>query len=201
MNLTQTANNLQKKGYTVSVFPDAEKAADYICTQVQGKTVAFGGSVTLEQMGLYGKLSARNTVLWHWITSDGKSPDEIRMEARNAEIYFSSVNGLAETGEIVNIDGTGNRLAATLYGHKKVWLIVGQNKIAPDLRSAVDRARNIASPLNAKRLGCKTPCAVKGDKCYDCDSPARICRALEVLWDAPRGSQYEVVLINEDLGY
>jgi len=111
------------------------------------------------------------------------------------------VNGIAETGEIVNIDNTGNRVAATLYGHKKVYLVAGLNKVAPDLSGAIDRARNIAAPPNAKRLGKKTPCAVKGDRCYDCKSPERICRTLNVLWERPTGSVYEVILINENLGY
>ena len=92
-------------------------------------------------------------------------------------------------------------MGATLYGHKKVYLVAGSNKIAPDLAGAIDRSRNIASPLNAKRLGKKTPCAVKADKCYDCKSPERICRGLSVFWEAPTGSEYEVILIDEKLGY
>ena len=80
--------------------------------------------------------------------------------------------------------------------------MVGSNKIAPDYDSALWRARNIASPKNAQRLGRKTPCAVKGDRCYDCQSPERICRALAVLWAKPTGiDQMEVILVDQELGY
>ena len=100
------------------------------------------------------------------------------------------------------IDGTGNRVAATLYGRKKVYFIIGVNKIAPDFESALWRARNIASPKNAQRIGVRTPCAVKGDKCYDCSSPDRGCRALVVLWEKPRNVEVmEVLLIDQELGY
>ena len=163
--------------------------------------MGFGGSVTLQEMGLYDSLGEHNTVLWHWRVPEGKAPDELRREAAAAEVYLSSVNGLAETGEIVNIDGSGNRVASTIYGHRRVYLVAGVNKLASDLAGAVDRARNIAAPKNAQRLGVKTPCAAKGDKCYDCQSPGRICRAMSVFWAAPSGSEYEVVLIGEPLGY
>ena len=115
-------------------------------------------------------------------------------------MYVTSVNGLAQSGELINIDGTGNRVAAMLYGHKKVYFVVGSNKIAPDYESALHRARNIAAPLNAKRLSRKTPC-VEGGRCFDCSSPERICRGLAVLWEKMGGSDMEVVLINEELGY
>lgn len=126
---------------------------------------------------------------------------EMRAMARSASIYLSSVNGIAETGEIVYIDGDGNRVSEIMYGHKKVYLIVGKNKIAPDFESALFRARNIAAPLNAKRLNKRTPCAIKTDKCYNCRSQDRICRGLNVLWNKPESSEYEVILINEQLGF
>ena len=79
-------------------------------------------------------------------------------EATSAEVYISSLNGVSENGELINIDGGGNRVASTLYGHKKVYFIIGENKIAPDYDAALWRARNIAAPLNAKRLEKRTPC-------------------------------------------
>ena len=161
----------------------------------------MGGSVTLDQLGLYEKLVEKNEVMWHWRIPEGQTNKDVLMAAKSADIYLSSVNGIAETGEIVNIDNTGNRVAATLYGHKKVYLVAGVNKITPDLESAIYRSRNIAAPPNAKRLGKKTPCAVKADKCYDCKSPDRICRGLVILWEAMAGCKCEVVLIGENLGY
>ena len=128
--------------------------------------------------------------------------DEVRERAMHAETYLSSANALAETGEIVNIDGTGNRVAGTLFGHKRVFFVVGRNKLAPTCDEAIRRARNVAAPKNALRFGVETPCVANGgDRCYDCKSPARICRGLVVLWEAMRGCETEVVLIDEDLGY
>ena len=201
MDFTTIKNNLEKNGFIVSCFETGKEAAEYMNKQIDGKTVGFGGSVTLEQIGLYEKLESHNDVKWQNRIPEGKTDAIIRKEANAAQIYISSVNGLAETGEIINIDNLCNRVAAIYYGHEKVYLIVGKNKIAKDYDSALYRARNIASPLNAKRLNKKTPCAVNGDKCYDCDSPDRICRGLSVLWKKPMAAEFEVVLINEDLGY
>ena len=94
-----------------------------------------------------------------------------------------------------------NRISAALYGHKKVYFVVGKNKIAPTYEEALHRARNIAAPKNCVRLGLKTPCAAKADKCYDCASPDRICCGLSVLWTKMLGADMEVVLIDEELGY
>ncbi len=201
MDILKLQENLESRGFKVSYFDKKEDGAQYICNQIAGQKVGLGGSVTLDQMGMYEKLSENNEVLWHWRTPEGQTGADVLKAARSADVYLSSVNGIAETGEIVNIDNTGNRVAATLYGHKKVYLVAGLNKITPDLDSAIYRSRNIAAPPNARRLGKKTPCAVKADKCYDCKSPDRICRGLVVLWEAPVGCEYEVVLIGEELGY
>ena len=198
---TKVAENLKNLGYQVTVFDTKEQAADYLCGQIKDTTVGFGGSVTLREMGLYERLAETNTVHWHWQPQGETSIPQTRVLARDTEVYLASANGLAETGEIINIDGAGNRVAETIFGHKKVYFVIGKNKLAEDYDKALWRARNIAAPKNAFRLKTKTPCAEKGDRCYNCSSPARICRALSVLWCAPMGSQYEVVLVKEDLGY
>jgi len=200
-DFTTLKNNLENKGYKVAVFDTKEAAAQYMDGQIDGKTVGFGGSVTLREMNLFRMLSAHNTVYTHEEKPENMTVMEARTAAAQAEIYISSVNGISETGEIVNIDNTGNRVAAISYGPSKVYLVVGANKVTKDFDSALARARNVAAPLNAKRLNRKTPCAVKGDKCYNCTSPERICRNLSVLWDKPVGAAYEVVLIDEELGY
>ena len=201
MDFTQLAENLQKRGFAVSCFSTAAEATAYLDRSIHEKTVGLGGSVTLDQMGVYETLSLHNDVRWHWRIPEGKTVADLRSEANDTQIYLSSVNGIAETGEIINIDATCNRVAAILYGHEKVYLVAGNNKIAPDYEGALSRARNIAAPLNAQRLGKKTPCAVNADRCYDCSSPDRICRSLSVLWNAPLGGDFEVILIDEALGY
>lgn len=201
MNFSTVEKNLKDRGYAVTSFETAAEAVRYLDAQIDRQTVGFGGSVTLEQMGLFEALQSHNTVFWHWRIPEGKTAREIQFAASEASIYISSVNGLAETGEIINIDGTCNRIASILYGHKKVYLVVGENKLARDYDSALHRARNVAAPLNAQRLGVKTPCAAKGDRCDDCKSPERICRGLSVLWEKPMAGEFEVILIHEALGY
>lgn len=188
--------NLEARGFTVSVFASGAEAAAYLNGAIDQKSVGFGGSMTLEQLGLYETLGKHNTVVWHW----KQAAAEARREAAGTAVYLSSANGLAETGEIINIDGAGNRVASTLFGHEKVYFVIGRNKLAPTYDEALWRARNIAAPKNARRLERKTPCAVKGDRCYDCKSPERICRGLVTLWAPMTGMETEVILVDEDLG-
>ena len=200
-DFTTLKNNLFDKGYIVSVFDSSNEAARYLDTQIDGKTVGFGGSVTLHELNLYNVLSSHNIVYWHDEKPEDMTVAQTRLKATRCDIYISSVNSISETGEIVNIDNTGNRVAAISYGPEKIYLVIGENKVAPDYESALYRARNIAAPLNAKRLKRKTPCALNADKCYDCTSPERICRNLSVLWNKPTGAEYEIILIKEKLGY
>lgn len=193
--------NLKRFGYKVSCFETAQDAAVYLDSAIDGQTVGMGGSVTLAQLNLSRRLETHNTLYWHQGVTDKNAADEIRRKAATADIFLSSVNAIAETGEIINIDGHGNRVASILYGHKKVYLVVGKNKIAKDFESAHHRARNVAAPKNAQRLGVNTPCAARADRCYDCQSPQRICRALSVLWQKPTSAEFEIVLIHENLGY
>lgn len=194
-DFTKVEQALRQRGYTVHVFDTGVAAADYLNGAIDGVSVGIGGSVTVQQLGLYDRLAQHNQVYWHW-----QGGPEQRAKAAGADVYLTSANGLAETGEILNIDGAGNRVASTLYGHKKVYFVIGANKLAPTRDEALWRARNIAAPRNAQRLGKKTPCAVNGDKCYDCKSPDRICRGLVELWGPMMGMETEVILIGEDLG-
>ena len=196
-DFTLVKKNLENRGFTVRTFPTGAEAADYLNREIDGVSVGFGGSMTLESLGLYDRLGTHNRVFWHW---KAEQPNEARMEAMTTDVYLTSANGLAETGEIVNIDGAGNRAASTLFGHRKVYFIIGRNKLAPTYEEALWRARNVAGPLNARRLGRKTPCAVKGDRCYDCKSPERICRGLAVLWAPVSSMETEILLVDEDLG-
>ena len=193
LNVDALTRAFTSRGFAFSYFPTAKEAARYIVSACAGKSVALGGSMTFKEMGFPEAFADSTEVHWHWVTKGEyyQTPD----------IYLTSANALSESGEAVNIDGTCNRVAGTLYGPKQCMFVCGINKLCPDLASAVERARNVAAPKNAQRLHAKTPCAVKADHCYDCKSPGRICRALTVLWGAMMGSDMEVVLVNEDLGY
>ena len=197
MDFTMVKENLEQAGYLVSCFETAKEAAAFLNQQIDGVTVGFGGSMTLEEMGLYELLAPHNQVFSHW-----KNPGpETLAKAQTAKVYLSSVNGLAQTGQIVNIDGSCNRISSIVYGHEQVYFVVGSNKIAPDYESALFRARNVAAPKNARRLKRQTPCAIGPEKCHDCKSPERICKALSVLWQKPYAVACHVILIDESLGY
>ena len=196
MAFDMVKKELEGRGYTVRTFSSGGEAADYLDAAIDGRSVGFGGSATLDALGLYERLGRHNEVVWHWKQDAAPA----RRAAMQTEVYLTSVNALAQTGELVNIDGAGNRVAAALFGHEKVYFVIGRNKLAPSYEEAVWRARNVAAPQRARQLGKKTPCAVKCDRCYDCKSPERICRGLVTLWGPMMGMEAEVVLIDEDLG-
>ena len=195
MNLEKTIRSLELRGYSVKHFAKGEEAAAYLCEEVKDTSVGIGGCKTADQLGLYEKLSERNTVYWHW-----RVPGmETLQKANAAPVYISSANAISEDGEILNIDGRGNRLAGQVFGSKKLYVVAGINKLCPDFSSALERARNVAAVENCKRFAGKQPCQVDG-KCHDCRSEDRICRALLVLWAPMMDMEAEVILIDEELG-
>ena len=160
MDLMRLQKNFALHGFSYRYFETRSEAAAYLAQQTAGNFVSFGGSMTLDEMNLYDILKPHADVHWHW-KGDGYVQD--------AEIYITSANAISETGEVVNIDGAGNRVSATLYGPKQVFFVCGINKIAPDLSSAIERAQNIAAPKNAWRLFGNTD----GDAvCVNADDPA-----------------------------
>ena len=195
------ANNLTEKGYEVKIFQNGEEVSQYLNDKIDNTSVGFAGSMTIEKLGLYESLTKHNQVVWHHRIGQGQTSKQVRDNAINTKIYLTSANAVSLDGQIINIDATCNRVASIFYGHEKVYFIIGKNKIENDYDSALYRARNIAGPKNAQRLGVKTPCAINGDKCYDCKSPERICRGLSVLWSKPLLSNIEILLVNENLGY
>lgn len=191
---------LKKNGFTVSTFETKEEASEYLDSELNGCTIGCGGSMTLQEMEILPRLAKHNTIYSH--SAGASDANEIMKQAMNADVYLMSANAISEQdGAILNIDGTGNRVSSSLYGHKKVYMVAGKNKISPDFHSALMRLRNVVAPKNAMRLQRNTPCAVKGDRCYDCDSPERICNALVVHYKKVRAMDMEIILINEELGY
>lgn len=204
MNLENLCAVLKENGFEAVYFETAAQANHWMQERLRGKTVGIGGSETVRQMGLAPLLMEHSQVYWHWLPEQEAalgSKNAVRDRAAGAEAYLSSANALAETGEIVNIDGTGNRIASTAYGHKEMYFLVGINKVVPTLQDAIWRARNVAAPQNARRLRRNTPCAKLGDRCYDCKSPERICGAMLILARPMTGMNTTVVLIREELGY
>ena len=199
MAFEELKKKLEGNGFAVSVFSTGAEAAAYLNRAIDGKTVGCGGSMTLQELGLYESLATHNTLYYHGISDDPKAAWK---NAATADVYLLSANAIAaDTGEILSIDGTGNRVASTLFGHEKVYFVAGKNKVSEDFHSALWRLRNVVAPKNAQRLGRKTPCAAKADKCYNCNSPERICRGLVVHYKKMNSMDMEVVLIDEEVGY
>ncbi|MBO7762810.1 MAG: lactate utilization protein [Clostridia bacterium] len=200
MSLTLLKENLEKLGYTAHLFENRREAADYLDAAIDQRRVGMGGSITLKELQLAPRLAAHNELIWHWEPTEGRTVPEMLAAAAEADVYLSSVNAIAETGEIVNIDGNCNRVSSILYGHEAVYLVIGRQKVAATLEEALLRAKNVAAPKNAARLERHTPCVTAG-RCMNCSSPERICRATVIMDRPPRGPHYEILLINEELGY
>ena len=207
MNLEKTIRSLEEKLYTVKVFDTAVQAADYLDSVIDGKVVGFGDSRTMIDMNLYERLSAHNRVYDPNQSVDNDGFLEIAAKTLTTEVFLTSVNGMAETGEMINIDGTGNRVAGSLFGHEKVYFVIGVNKIEPDEERALLRARNVAGPTNALKYDLDTPCVAHfkrtGEKkCFDCKSPDRICNAIVTYKRRMSDIEdVEIILINEEMGF
>ncbi len=195
MDLEKTVRNLKARHFLVSCFASGKEAVDYLKTRICETTVGIGGCKTADQLGLYDALSENNRVFWHWRTPG----QETLKQANAADVYITGANAISEDGEILNIDGRGNRLAGQVFGNKRVFIIAGTNKICPDFDAALYRARNVAAVENGKRFENRNPCRVDG-RCHDCRSAERICNALLVLWGPMMDMTTEVVLIDEELG-
>ncbi len=196
-------NNLKKHGFDAHMFQDSQSAKEFILEMISGhETFGFGGSSTTRDMGLIEALKAQEkTILDH---NDPELPFEKSFEYRRqqsqVDCFLCSANALSLTGEIVNVDGCGNRTNAMSFGPRKVVIVAGANKIAKDLHAAIDRIHTVAAPMRAKSLNMETPCAETG-VCVDCNSPSRVCRITTILHRKPMLTDITVVVVAEELGY
>lgn len=198
-NMERLVSILSKNGFCVKEFNNIEDVKTYLLEKINIKeSVAIGGSMTIDDMNIYEELKQRGTnVYWHWKVENKKLELE---KAKTADVYLTSTNAITLDGKLVNMDGNGNRVTSMIYGHERVYVIVGKNKIVRDYKEARERIKNIAAPLNAKRLKIDTPCRFTG-KCSDCDSKDRICNIETILHKNPGNTQIYVYLVNEELGY
>jgi hypothetical protein len=167
-----------------------------------GSTVSFGGSMTLSEAGIMTWLQGNENITLY-DRSKCKDPEEVKEvyhKALTADYYLMSTNAITLDGELINIDGTGNRVAALIYGPENVIVIAGMNKVASDIEAAYKRVKNIASPPNCIRLNRKTPCAVTG-KCGDCLGAECICSQTVITRRSAVEGRIKVVLVGEELGY
>jgi len=195
---------LTRRRMEASYAPTAAAAREEIINMIPaGATVSRCGSMSLVEMGLWEALAQRPGVTVIDPFVPGLTPEEAmarRLQGLAADFMIASSNALTLDGQLVNLDATGNRVAAMCFGPKKVILVVGLNKVTPDLDTVMARVKHYAAPLNAMRLHMLTPCGETG-VCQDCKSPQRICNMWLIIEGHMLENRIHVKLVGEDLGY
>ncbi len=201
--MERTAAALRKNNMEAYCVKTAGEVVPLVKTLLaEGATVGAGGSMTLEECGVMDLLRSG---AYHFLDrgAPGLTPEDIGKIYRqifSADCYFASANAVTEAGEVLNVDGNANRVAAITFGPASVILVVGSNKIVKDLAAADARVKAVAAPANAKRLSCKTPCAVTG-QCENCQSPGRICCTYVLHRYQRVPGRIKVILVGQELGY
>lgn len=167
-----------------------------------GMKVGFGGSMSVKGLGTQAAVAAAGAeILDHGAPGlDQERKMEILRAQLTCDLFIASSNALTLDGELFNVDGNGNRIAALTFGPRKTVVVVGANKIVRDLDEAISRVEQLASPMNNKRLDRPNPC-VKSGTCMDCQGPTRICRVYQILKRKPSLSDFTVIVVGEALGY
>mgnify|MGYP001035874420 FL=1 len=195
---------LEKNRFTALYCANKEAAIDYILKEAaEAETIGFGGSRTVADLGIQDQLAAMGKVL-----HDHNNPGLINLEEKikvmrrqlTSDLFLASANALTLSGNIINVDGNGNRVAAMIFGPKKVILVVGRNKLVDGVDEGIKRIKAYAAPLAAKRLNIDVPCAKTGF-CMDCNSPGRVCTITVILERKPRLSDIRVLVVNEEMGF
>ena len=201
--ILRTMEAFRRNRYDVSRFAERTAAADHLAAEIRGKRVGFGDSETLRALSLYERLSEHNEVIDPPRAGHVGGIEAFLAAGREAlmtDVFLLSANAITEEGQILNMDGAGNRVAGSLFGHEKTYFVVGINKLVPDISAGIERIHRIAAPRNAHRKGKKTPCAKDGTRCYDCVALERICNALTIHYKKMSYRPMELVLIEEELG-
>ncbi len=200
--ISQCKKALKYRGFHVDVAENKEELLDLVNAYIKDKDhVSDGGSQTLKECGIIASLNKRN-IRFHSHSDASMTREESDLESRNAffsDVFLMSANAITMQGEIINVDGHGNRVSAMIFGPKKVLIIAGYNKIVWDEDAAKKRIQTISAPTNCLRLHRQTPCAVTG-ACQDCHSKDRICSSYVKL-SHDNEHRIHVILVKEILGY
>ena len=192
--------HLRMHGFGADYFETKEEVLSYLKENIpKGSSIGIGGSVTLTEIGVLSWLTGNEE--YHFL--DRYHTDDVSRvfhESLNADVYLMSTNALTEEGELYNIDGNGNRLAALIYGPKKVYFIAGTNKIVKNLEEAVSRVELFSAPANNIRLSKTNPCTKTG-QCMHCSTPSTICNQIVTTRRSGTPGRIHVLLVNEALGY
>lgn len=199
--MERTADALRKNNMEATCVKTAQDVVPVVRSLLHpDDVVSNGGSVSLAETGVMDLLRSGE---YRFLDREGLSGDElgrVYRDAFSADAYFASANAVTDAGEIFNVDGNGNRVAAIAFGPKKVILVVGCNKLVADLHEAETRLETLAAPANTKRLSCATPCRETG-VCAHCHSPARVCCTYTVQRFQRQKGRIHVILVAEPLGF
>lgn len=204
--IQRTLAALRKNDFDAMYVPTRKEAIAKVLELIPPNAlVGVGGSVTVRELGLLEILKSRgNKMADHWEARHKKLAPEQVMKVRrlllNSDVLLTSTNAVTEEGHLINTDHAGQRVAAMIFGPKKVIVIAGMNKIVTDIDEALERIKNVAAPMNAKRLNMNVPCTVTGI-CSDCDSQERICNVTTIIERRPVHTNITVILLGEKLGY
>lgn len=199
----KTVASLIKNNFAANYFPSKNEAIQHIFSLIEDNaTIGVGGSWTVEQLNILTTLEERGHILFNH-NAPGLQPDQIlalRRQQLGADVFITSSNAITQDGQLVNTDGVGNRVAAMIFGPKRVIIVAGINKIVENTEQADMRIKMTAAPLNNKRLSKPNPCTKVG-KCVNCQLPTRICNVTTVLNKRPALSDIHVIIIGEELGF
>jgi hypothetical protein len=200
----KAVKSLESHGFTALFCPAPQDAANYIIdSAADAVSVGFGGSMSIVSLGVEQRLrELGKEILNHGpATFSREEKIEIMRRQLTCDLFLSGCNALTLNGELVNIDATGNRVGAMIFGPRRVIVVVGRNKLVDgSIQDAITRVKSWATPPNAKRLNFKTPCASSGF-CSDCNSPDRLCRVTTVIDRKPRLTDFHVLVVNAELGF
>lgn len=210
--IRKTMENLERNGIQPFFAETKAEVVPLVKTLVPaGSSVSNGGSISLAETGVSALLESG---AYDFIDRRGLEGEALRnsyIRAFGCDAYFCSSNAVTENGELYNVDGNSNRVACIVFGPKQVIMVVGVNKIVPDINAAIKRVKECAAPPNTKRLNCKTPCAATGKcislesedslMCDGCKSPQRICCNYVVSAQQRHKNRIKVIIVNEELGY
>lgn len=193
--------NLQARHFEAYYCASREDALEKALELIpEGASIGWGGTMTCQQIGLFDAIAGEKyRLLDRNNCATEEQREELQRQIFSADYFLTGANGLSMDGQMVNIDGTGNRVAATIYGPKNVLVVAGMNKVEDTLEDAIRRARTVAAPMNKQRFDNQTPCAVTGT-CADCKAEGCICNQIVITRHCRPVGRIKFILVGEDLG-
>lgn len=197
----QVAENFNKRGFEAYYCPTAEEALKKAVSLIpKDDVVSWGGSVSINEIGLRPYVQKHYAVIDRDTAQTPAERGHLMRQALTCDTFIMGTNAAVENGQLYNIDGNGNRVAALIFGPRQVLVIIGMNKVEPTLETAIARARTVAAPINTQRFSVKTPCCVNGI-CADCNSPQSICNQMVHTRRCSPAGRIKVILVGENLGF